>query len=742
MTRQIATLGPRLQPLRRRAAGRAGRAAAGPGRPAGPGLLRQLRRRGQRGGVQALPAAPAAPTSSPPIGGFHGRTMGALALTGQPAKADPFRPLPGEVTHVPYGDVAALGRGGHRRDRDGDPGADPGRERRRRAAGRLPRRGPARSPPGTARCSCSTRCRPASAAPGTGSPTRPRASSPTWSPWPRGSAAGCRSAPASPSAPPPTCSAPARTAPPSAATRSAAPPRSRCSPRSPAEGLLDHVKRIGERLRRGIEALGHPLVAEVRGAGLLLGIVLDRAGRRPRSPTRCARPASWPTPVQPDALRLAPPLILTAEQVDAFLAALPAALDAACRHLRTGAITAAADRLDGGCRMIRHFLRDDDLTPGRAGRGARPGRRDEGRPRTRTGRWPGRGRSRCSSTSRACAPGSRSRSASPSSAGTRSSWTARPPTSAGARPSPTRRGCCPATSSAIVHAHLRRRPDRRAGGRRRPYRWSTRSPTASTRASCWPTCSPSASTSAAPTGRTLALRRRRGEQHGPLVPARPARPPACTYGSPVRPATSPTRRSSAEAAAIAARTGGSVLVTDATRSRRSPAPTSSPPTPGPRWGRRTTGSDRITPFLPYQVNAALLGAGRAGRDRAALPAGAPRRGDHRRGDGRAGQRGLRPGGEPAARAEGAAGLAAGRSVAARSRRRESRARDGPARLEGRPARPDRRADPRPGPSARRASWPSCSPADGVQVTQATLSRDLEELGAVKVRGRDGSAPST
>jgi acetylornithine aminotransferase len=40
--------------------------------------------------------------------GFHGRTMGALALTGQPAKADPFRPLPGDVTFVPYGDVDAL----------------------------------------------------------------------------------------------------------------------------------------------------------------------------------------------------------------------------------------------------------------------------------------------------------------------------------------------------------------------------------------------------------------------------------------------------------------------------------------------------------------------------------------------------------------------------------------------------------------------------------------------------------
>jgi len=41
-------------------------------------------------------------------GGFHGRTMGALALTAQPAKQDPFRPLPGEVTAVPYGDSHAL----------------------------------------------------------------------------------------------------------------------------------------------------------------------------------------------------------------------------------------------------------------------------------------------------------------------------------------------------------------------------------------------------------------------------------------------------------------------------------------------------------------------------------------------------------------------------------------------------------------------------------------------------------
>jgi acetylornithine aminotransferase len=41
-------------------------------------------------------------------GGFHGRTMGALALTGKPAIAEPFSPLPGGVEHVPFGDVAAL----------------------------------------------------------------------------------------------------------------------------------------------------------------------------------------------------------------------------------------------------------------------------------------------------------------------------------------------------------------------------------------------------------------------------------------------------------------------------------------------------------------------------------------------------------------------------------------------------------------------------------------------------------
>ncbi len=41
-------------------------------------------------------------------GAFHGRTMGALSLTGQPAKREPFLPLVKGVKHVPYGDINAM----------------------------------------------------------------------------------------------------------------------------------------------------------------------------------------------------------------------------------------------------------------------------------------------------------------------------------------------------------------------------------------------------------------------------------------------------------------------------------------------------------------------------------------------------------------------------------------------------------------------------------------------------------
>ncbi|MGG5175986.1 acetylornithine transaminase [Pseudarthrobacter sp. J1763] len=41
-------------------------------------------------------------------GAFHGRTMGALALTSKEAYRAPFEPLPGGVEHIPFDDIEAL----------------------------------------------------------------------------------------------------------------------------------------------------------------------------------------------------------------------------------------------------------------------------------------------------------------------------------------------------------------------------------------------------------------------------------------------------------------------------------------------------------------------------------------------------------------------------------------------------------------------------------------------------------
>ena len=41
-------------------------------------------------------------------GAFHGRTMGALSLTGQPSKREPFLPLVKGVKHVPFGEIEAM----------------------------------------------------------------------------------------------------------------------------------------------------------------------------------------------------------------------------------------------------------------------------------------------------------------------------------------------------------------------------------------------------------------------------------------------------------------------------------------------------------------------------------------------------------------------------------------------------------------------------------------------------------
>ena len=92
------------------------------------------------------------------------------------------------------------------------------------------------------------------------------------------------------------------------------------------EGLLERAKELEHRFTAGIEGLGHPGISGVRGRGALLGVVLtaDVAGALETN----LRAAGFLTnAVAPGVLRLAPPLVLTDAQADAFVAALPAALD-------------------------------------------------------------------------------------------------------------------------------------------------------------------------------------------------------------------------------------------------------------------------------------------------------------------------------------------------------------------------------------------------------------------------------
>ena len=79
---------------------------------------------------------------------FHGRTMGALAITGKESIRAPFAPFGFDVRWVEYGDAAALGAGRRRADRRRRPRADPGRGRRHPRPGRLPGRRPRGLRPG------------------------------------------------------------------------------------------------------------------------------------------------------------------------------------------------------------------------------------------------------------------------------------------------------------------------------------------------------------------------------------------------------------------------------------------------------------------------------------------------------------------------------------------------------------------------------------------------------------------
>ena len=262
-------------------------------------------------------------------GAFHGRTMGSLALTGQPTKQAPFEPLPGEVTHVPYGDIEALaaavgtdtaavflepimGEGGVVVPPEGYLAA--AREITSRHGALLVldevQTGVGRTGAFYAHQHDGITPDIVTLAKGLGGGLpigaclAIGATADLLTPGLHGSTFGGN----------PVCTAAAL-----AVLKVLA-----------AEDLVNRADLLGKSLSHGIESLGHPLVDHVRGRGLLRGIVLTAP--QGKAVETAARDAGFlVNAAAPDVVRLAPPLIITEVQIDDFLTALPAILDEAAR---------------------------------------------------------------------------------------------------------------------------------------------------------------------------------------------------------------------------------------------------------------------------------------------------------------------------------------------------------------------------------------------------------------------------
>ncbi|MFD7915212.1 MULTISPECIES: acetylornithine transaminase [unclassified Streptomyces] len=261
-------------------------------------------------------------------GGFHGRTMGALALTGQPKKQEPFRPLPGDVTHVPFGDVEALRAAVTEETAivviepiQGENGVvvppagylTAAREITR-ATGTLLVLDEVQT--GIGRCGqwfehqahedvepdIVTLAKGLGGGLPIGAVVAFGPVADLLQPGQHGTTFGGN---------PVACAAGL------AVIDTIA-----------TGGLLDQVKARGERLRSGIEGTGHALVSHVRGSGLLLGIVLTEplAARVQQAAQDAGFLVNAPAP---DVVRLMPPYVLTEAEADAFVRALPGILDAA-----------------------------------------------------------------------------------------------------------------------------------------------------------------------------------------------------------------------------------------------------------------------------------------------------------------------------------------------------------------------------------------------------------------------------
>jgi len=260
-------------------------------------------------------------------GAFHGRTLGSLSITGTAAKREPFEPLPGPVTFVPYGEVSALDAAVDEtvaavflETTLGEGGVLPAPEGYLAAARRACDRVGAllvvdEVQSGIGRTGEWFSClaqgvrpdvitlakglaggMPLGACIGLGAAGR------LFRPGDHGSTFGGN---------PVSCAAALAVL-----------------DTIEAEDLLTHVKSVGERWASAFEGLDHPILAGQRGSGLWRGLVLTQA-RAAEVEVAARRAGFLVNAVQPDVVRLAPPLIITEAEADSFVDALPGILDAA-----------------------------------------------------------------------------------------------------------------------------------------------------------------------------------------------------------------------------------------------------------------------------------------------------------------------------------------------------------------------------------------------------------------------------
>jgi acetylornithine/N-succinyldiaminopimelate aminotransferase len=94
------------------------------------------------------------------------------------------------------------------------------------------------------------------------------------------------------------------------------------------DDLLANVGKVGSHLADGLSAVSHPALAGVRGKGLWLALALtDEVAPAVEKASRAN--GFLVNAVQPDAIRIAPPLVLSIDEADRFVAALPEILDLA-----------------------------------------------------------------------------------------------------------------------------------------------------------------------------------------------------------------------------------------------------------------------------------------------------------------------------------------------------------------------------------------------------------------------------